>query len=46
MKKLTKSVLALAALSVSSLSFAGSEMDTRIRELESQIKDVRGKKRL
>jgi len=43
MKKLTKSVLALAALSVSSLSFAGSEMDTRIRELESQIKDVRGK---
>ena len=43
MKKLTKSVLALAALSVSALAFAGSEMDTRIRELESQIKDVRAK---
>jgi len=43
MNKINKSMLALATLSVSALSFAGSDMDSRVSELETQMKEVRSK---
>ena len=36
-----KGVLSLAALSVSAISFAATDMETRVRELEKEMKEVR-----
>jgi hypothetical protein len=36
-----KGVLSLAALSVTALSFAATDMETRVRELEKEMKEVR-----
>lgn len=36
-----KGVLSLAALSVSAMSFAATDMETRVRELEKEMKEVR-----
>jgi hypothetical protein len=36
-----KGVLSLAALSVSAISFAATDMETRMRELEKEMKEVR-----
>jgi len=36
-----KGILSLAALSVSAVSFAATDMETRVRELEKEMKEVR-----
>ena len=41
MSRLQKGILSLAALSVSAASFAATDMESRVRELEKEMKEVR-----